>query len=106
MTDARASGPETWPVSWAPEWPEDWPAPDLAVDARGLECPEPVLHARRALRARLPGTRLCVAATDEHAVLDIEAFCARGGHQLEAWREAEGVYWFLLKRGAGAPPTG
>ncbi len=80
-------------------WPAGWPRPDVLVDARGLECPLPVLLARTALRDLRSQSRLGVAATDDHAVLDFEAFCARGGHALEEWLEVEGVYWFLLRRG-------
>lgn len=50
----------------------------VIVDARGLMCPEPLVHARRALRELAAGSTLELWATDPLASLDIEALCARG----------------------------
>lgn len=52
------------------------------VDASGTMCPEPVLQATQALKGLMDGQTLCLIATDPHAELDIEVFCARTGHRL------------------------
>ena len=54
----------------------------VRVDARGLWCPEPVVRARLALQELAPGERLELLATDPHAELDLEVFCATSGHEL------------------------
>lgn len=72
----------------------------VRVDARGLHCPEPVLRARLAMNDLAPGEMLEVLATDPHAELDLEVFCATGGHQLLKV-ERQGDEWrFEIARAA------
>ncbi len=72
--------------------------PELVVDARGTLCPEPILAARRALRELDQGSVFAVIATDEHAQLDFEAFCARTGHELIATKVDAGEWTFTLRK--------
>jgi tRNA 2-thiouridine synthesizing protein A len=53
---------------------------DQYLDAKGLNCPLPVLKAKVALNKMAPGEILLVHATDPHATIDFEAYCARIGH--------------------------
>lgn len=69
------------------------------IDARGLACPQPVLRLRQALLARPPGARVRLLATDPLAAVDVEAFCARGGHRLLERREEAGTHAFVVERG-------
>ena len=55
---------------------------DEHLDAKGLDCPLPVLKAKLALNRMSPGALLRVDVTDPHARVDFEAYCARSGHQL------------------------
>ena len=50
------------------------------LDASGLICPMPVLKARKALLALLPGDILRVTVTDVRALSDFELFCKETGH--------------------------
>ena len=59
-------------------WKSDDDA-DVHVDARGLECPEPLVRARLALKQMRAGQVVEVWATDPLAALDLEALCARTG---------------------------
>lgn len=52
------------------------------VDARGLRCPAPVLHAARAARAAGPGGLLEVRWTDPAAGPDLAAWARMRGHTL------------------------
>ncbi|MEM9303829.1 MAG: sulfurtransferase TusA family protein [Pseudomonadota bacterium] len=81
------------------------PAAVATVDARGLDCPQPVLLARQALRSATAGEVIQVLATDPHAQLDFEAFCARTGHRLlvSDCRD-DGTLRFLI-RCVAAPDT-
>jgi len=55
---------------------------DQHIDARGLNCPLPVLKAKLALNRMRAGEILHVEATDPHATIDFEAYCARTGHEI------------------------
>lgn len=74
---------------------------DQTLDAKGLNCPLPILRAKKALQAMKPGTTLEVLATDPGAVKDFEAFCRTTGNELVA-SSVDGidgkVYRFILRR--------
>ncbi|MGK0297935.1 MAG: tRNA 2-thiouridine synthesizing protein A [Gammaproteobacteria bacterium] len=55
---------------------------DHFLDAKGLNCPLPVLKAKLILNRIKPGEILYVQATDPHATIDFEAYCARTGHTI------------------------
>ena len=71
---------------------------DQTLDAKGLNCPLPILRAKKALQAMQPGTTLEVLATDPGAVKDFEAFCWTTGHQLVSSSVEGRVYHFILRR--------
>ena len=71
---------------------------DQTLDARGLNCPLPVLKTKVALNKMHPGTILHVAATDPHAKIDFEAYCARSGHEIIDVLENDGVIEFYIRR--------
>ena len=74
-------------------------------DLRGLNCPLPVLKARKRLAEMPPGQRLWLETTDPLAVIDIPAFCAETGHRLvETVSTIEGGHRFLVERGAASSP--
>jgi tRNA 2-thiouridine synthesizing protein A len=68
------------------------------VDARGLNCPLPILRAKKALAEIGSGDLLKIVATDPHSVRDFEAFCKQTGHTLIERNEKNGEFHFLLKR--------
>ena len=81
----------------------------LLVDARGSLCPEPLVRTLRALNAAAPGQLLEVLTTDPMAELDLEALCARTGHQyLGAMTEAGGQRIRIRKADVSParPPAG
>jgi tRNA 2-thiouridine synthesizing protein A len=69
-------------------------------DLRGLNCPLPVLRARKRLAAMAPGARLIVETTDPLAAVDIPAFCREDGHRLIASESVLGGRRFTLERGS------
>lgn len=72
----------------------------LAVyDLKGLNCPLPVLKARKRLKAMRAGSRLWLETTDPLAAIDIPAFCAEAGHRLVETVPVEGGHRFLIERG-------
>ena len=73
--------------------------PDKSLDARNLNCPLPILKAKRALSDVPHGGILEVLATDPGSPDDFVAFCDSTGNELVAQSCDEGgVYRFLIKR--------
>lgn len=71
---------------------------DHYLDARGLNCPLPVLKAKLELTRMRPGKILRVEATDPHATIDFHAYCARSGHQLISSVDTGDSITFYIKR--------
>jgi len=71
---------------------------DLVVDAKGLNCPLPILRAKKALKDIPIGGTLQVLATDPGAVKDFEAFCRTTGNDLLESRAEGKQFEFLIKR--------
>lgn len=66
------------------------------VDAKGLNCPMPVLRAKKALRNLSAGDTLEVLATDPGAVADFEAFSRATGNELTESGQIDGAFRFLI----------
>jgi len=71
---------------------------DQTLDATGLNCPLPILKARKALGTLPAGGTLEVLATDPGAVKDFAAFCRTTGHELVEQTTEGNVYRFVLRR--------
>ena len=71
---------------------------ETRLDTRGLNCPLPVLRARKAMQRLPPGSLLRVLATDPGTVQDFEAFCAATGHELLESQAQEGEFRFVIRR--------
>ncbi len=73
---------------------------DQELDARGLNCPLPILKARKALKDMAGGQVLRIMATDPGSVKDFEAFANQTGNELLNSTEESGEFHFLLKKKA------
>ena len=71
---------------------------DQELDACGLNCPLPILRAKKALASMESGKVLHIIATDPGAVKDFEAFSKQTGNTLLGSREQDGKFYFLLKK--------
>ncbi len=69
-----------------------------SLDAKGLNCPLPILKAKVLLNKMQPGEILYVEATDPHSVVDFEAYCARTEHDLIKVIKSEALFKFYIKR--------
>jgi tRNA 2-thiouridine synthesizing protein A len=68
------------------------------LDARGLNCPLPILKAKKALADMTSGETLRVIATDAGSVRDFQAFAKQTGNELVE-QQAEGTDFItVLKR--------
>lgn len=56
--------------------------PELQLDTRGLNCPEPLMMLHQAVRRAVAGQRIRILATDPSTTRDIPKFCMHLGHSL------------------------
>lgn len=71
---------------------------DRELDASGLNCPLPILRARKALSDMERGQTLRVISTDQGSVKDFEAFSRQTRHPLLSSTEENGKFVFLLRK--------
>ncbi|OGA74749.1 MAG: preprotein translocase subunit TatC [Betaproteobacteria bacterium RIFCSPLOWO2_12_FULL_66_14] len=71
---------------------------DKELDARGLNCPLPILRAKKALNEMQSGQVLRILATDPGSVKDFQAFAKQTGNDLLSQAEANKEFTFFLKR--------
>ena len=71
---------------------------DKELDARGLNCPLPILRAKKALNELQSGQVLKIVATDPGSVKDFQAFSKQTGNELLSHAEANKEYTFFMKR--------
>ena len=71
---------------------------DRELDARGLNCPLPILRTKKALTDLQSGQVLKVLATDPGAVKDFQTFAKQTGHVLLAHDEAGKQLTFFMKK--------
>jgi tRNA 2-thiouridine synthesizing protein A len=70
---------------------------DQLLDAKGLNCPLPILKAKKMLTTMPVGATLEIQATDPGAVKDFEAFCRATGNVLVESRVDGKVFFFVIK---------
>ncbi|MEJ2106427.1 MAG: sulfurtransferase TusA family protein [Acidiferrobacteraceae bacterium] len=73
---------------------------DQELDARGLNCPLPILRAKKALNDLGGGQTLRIVATDPGSVKDFQAFAKQTGNELLESSETGGEFVFLIKKKA------
>lgn len=71
---------------------------DQELDASGLNCPLPILRAKKSLATMDSGQVLHIIATDPGAVKDFEAFAKQTGNELMDSKEDGGKFYFLMKK--------
>lgn len=68
------------------------------LNAEGLNCPLPIIKAKKALKGMAAGDVLNIRATDPGSVADFAAFCNQTGNQLVSSGSEGSVYTFQIKR--------
>lgn len=71
---------------------------DRELDARGLNCPLPILQTKKALNEMSSGETLRVLSTDPGSLIDFQVFAMRSGHELLELKQGGGEFSFLLKK--------
>ena len=71
---------------------------DQVLDAKGLNCPLPILKAKKALKSMEGGKTLEILSTDPGSVADFAAFCRTTGNELVEQEEADGIWTYLIRK--------
>lgn len=69
------------------------------LDARGLNCPLPILRTRKKIAELAAGETLKILATDPGSVKDMEAFCRQTGNELLMSMQENDCYTFVVRKG-------
>ncbi|MBW2465883.1 MAG: sulfurtransferase TusA family protein [Deltaproteobacteria bacterium] len=72
---------------------------DKTLDAKGLECPLPLLKAKKIIDTLESGQVLEIIGTDEGSKVDLPGWCERVGHSYLGVIEEAGYYKFYIKKG-------
>jgi tRNA 2-thiouridine synthesizing protein A len=71
---------------------------DKELDARGLNCPLPILRTKKSLNEMTSGQTLKVIATDPGSVKDFAAFAKQTGNELLSSAESGSEYTFFIQK--------
>jgi tRNA 2-thiouridine synthesizing protein A len=71
---------------------------DKELDARGLNCPLPILRTKKSLAELGSGQVLKIVATDPGSVKDFQAFAKQTGNELMSSAEGGGEFTFFMKK--------
>jgi tRNA 2-thiouridine synthesizing protein A len=72
--------------------------PDKEIDTRGLNCPLPILKAKKALAEMSTGQTLKVVSTDSGSMRDFQAFARQTGNELIDQQTLNDEYIHVLRR--------
>jgi len=72
---------------------------DKTLDAKGLDCPMPLLKAKKALETLQSGQILEILGTDEGSKIDLPVWCERVGHAFMGVKEETDYFRFYIKKG-------
>ena len=71
---------------------------DQELDARGLNCPLPILRTKKAIAGLAAGQVLKVIATDPGSVKDIESYCRQTGNELLESQSSANDFQFMIRK--------
>ena len=69
-----------------------------SLDARGMNCPLPILRTKKALSAMSTGETLAITSTDPGSVKDMQSFCKQTGNELVSSNSDQGEFVFLVRK--------
>jgi tRNA 2-thiouridine synthesizing protein A len=71
---------------------------DVTLDAKGLNCPLPILKTKKAIKDMASGATLEVLSTDPGSMADMDAFCKQTGNELVESSQDGDTYKFIIKK--------
>ena len=70
------------------------------LDCKGQKCPLPIVRTKKEIDEMSTGEVLKVLATDSGSKRDFESWCKKTGNKLLEEYESDGVYTYLIRKGA------
>ena len=68
------------------------------LDARGLNCPLPILRTKKMINSMADGEVLEMTSTDPGSIKDIESFCTQTGNELLSSNQSGGDFIFQIRK--------
>ncbi|HQT30921.1 MAG TPA: sulfurtransferase TusA family protein [Thiobacillus sp.] len=68
------------------------------LDARGMNCPLPILRTKKALSAMSSGETLAITSTDPGSFKDMQAFCKQTGNELLSSNQEQGEFVYVVRK--------
>ena len=72
---------------------------DKTLDAKGLDCPMPLLKAKKAMETLERGQVLEILGTDEGSKVDLPVWCERVGHAFLGAKEEKSYFKLYIQKG-------
>jgi tRNA 2-thiouridine synthesizing protein A len=72
---------------------------DKTLDAKGLDCPMPLLKAKKAMETMERGQILEIQGTDQGSKIDLPGWCERVGHVYLGVKEEADYFKFYIQKG-------
>lgn len=67
------------------------------IDARGMQCPGPIVEVFKAVKAAEPGDEINVLASDRGFLEDIKAWCRKTGNELVSLEDGQTIKAIIRK---------
>jgi tRNA 2-thiouridine synthesizing protein A len=68
------------------------------LDARGLNCPLPILRTKKSLAAMQAGEIVEITATDPGSVKDLDSFCSQTGNEMLSSQADKDEFHFRIRK--------
>ena len=68
------------------------------LDARGLNCPLPILRTKKSLAGMQVGDILEITATDPGSMKDLDSFCSQTGNEMLSSQQQGGEFHFRIRK--------
>ena len=68
------------------------------IDARGMQCPGPIVEVFKAMKAAQPGDEIRIQVTDRGFVEDVRAWCRKTGNELVAMDEKPDIILATIRK--------
>jgi len=72
-----------------------------SIDAKGLQCPAPIMRLFNWQKAAQAGDQVSIEATDNGFISDIKAWCLKTKNELVSLEQKDGVITAIIQKGAG-----
>jgi len=69
-----------------------------AIDAKGMQCPKPIMEIFKTVKKADKGDMIKVEATDQGFLPDVEAWCMKTGNELVSTSNKNNIYKAVIRK--------